>query len=89
LSQRDLEGFFKNVTQAVAQLKCLYTNACSMGNKQELETIMQLENYDLIAITETWWGKSHNWNTVIEGSKLFRRDRAKGARELLTVIRNG
>lgn len=27
-----------------------------MGSKQEeLETVMQLENHDLIAITETWW----------------------------------
>lgn len=32
-----------------------------MGNKQEgLETMAQLGMYALIAITETWWGKSHN-----------------------------
>ena len=37
------------------QLKCLYTNACSLSNKQdELETVMHLENYDLVAITEIW-----------------------------------
>ncbi|KAK4810736.1 hypothetical protein QYF61_007710 [Mycteria americana] len=41
-----------------AQLKCLYTNARSMGNKQEeLEAIVHQENYDMVAITETWeWG---------------------------------
>ena len=38
-----------------AQLKCVYTNAHSMGNKQEeLETIVQQASYDLVAITETW-----------------------------------
>lgn len=41
-------------TQLLMQLKCLYTNAHSMRNKQEeLETTVLLENYDLIAITET------------------------------------
>lgn len=39
------------------QLKCLYTCVCSMGNKQELETAAQMENHDLIAITEIWWGE--------------------------------
>jgi len=38
-----------------AQLKCVYTKACSMGNKQEeLEAIVQQDGYDLVAITETW-----------------------------------
>ena len=45
----------KKVTWPIAQLKCLYTHACSMWNKQEeLEAMVQLENYNLIAITETW-----------------------------------
>lgn len=39
--------------QLTAQLKCLYTNSRSMVNKQkELKIIVQLENYDLTAITE-------------------------------------
>ena len=46
----------KKVMRPIAQLKCLYTNACNMGNKQkELEAMVQLENQDLIAITETRW----------------------------------
>lgn len=53
------------------QLKCLYTNASSMGNKQELKTVMQLEKYDLIAIIEMQWEESHNWNTMIKVYKLF------------------
>ena len=60
----------------IAQQKCLYTNAHSMGNKQEeLETMVQLDKYDLVAIMETWWDESYNWNTGIEGYKLFRIDR--------------
>ncbi|GAB0208671.1 hypothetical protein GRJ2_003332800 [Grus japonensis] len=61
---------------SVAQLKCIYTNAHSMGNKQEhLETIVQQENYDIVAVTETWWDDSHNWSAAMDGYKLFRRDR--------------
>jgi len=39
-----------------AHLKCIYSNARSMGNKQEeLEAIVQQDSYDLVAITETFW----------------------------------
>ena len=59
-----------------AQLKCLYTSARCLSNKQdELETVMNLKSYDLVAITETWWDDSHNWNTTTDGYRLFRRDR--------------
>ena len=76
----------KSVCQK-AQLKCLYTNACSVGNKQELETVMGLENYDLITITEMW-DKSHDWHTVIEGYRLL-RDRVGGEGELPSVLGSG
>ncbi|PKU32066.1 rna-directed dna polymerase from mobile element jockey- hypothetical protein [Limosa lapponica baueri] len=47
-----------------------------MGNKQEeLEATVLLGSYDLVAITETWWGKSHDWSAAIDGYELFRRDR--------------
>lgn len=66
----------KKVMWPIAQLTCLYTNTPSMGNKQEeLEAMLQLENYDLIAIMETWWDKSHNWNIGMEGYKIYRRNR--------------
>ncbi|GAB0209472.1 hypothetical protein GRJ2_003414300 [Grus japonensis] len=59
-----------------AQLKCLYANACSMGNKQEeLETCTHLQGYDLIGITETWWDGSYDWSVGMEGYRLFRKDR--------------
>ncbi|KAK4810780.1 hypothetical protein QYF61_008752 [Mycteria americana] len=42
-------------TRTTAQLKRLYTNARSMGNKQEeLEAIVRQENCDMVAITERW-----------------------------------
>ncbi|GAB0210150.1 hypothetical protein GRJ2_003480800 [Grus japonensis] len=59
-----------------AQLKCLYVNARSMGNKQEeLEMCVRLQGYDLIGITETWWDSSCDWSVGMEGHRLFRKDR--------------
>ena len=53
------EGIKATATQKVAQLRCFYTNAQSMGNKQEeLEAIVQLESYYIVAITEIWWNDS-------------------------------
>ena len=47
-----------------------------MGNKQEeLEAIVQQANYDLVAITETWWDLSHDWSAAMDGYKLLRKDR--------------
>jgi len=47
-----------------------------MGNKQEeLEAFVQQDSYDLVAITETWWDDYHDWSAVMDGYKLFRRDR--------------
>ncbi|GAB0200352.1 hypothetical protein GRJ2_002500600 [Grus japonensis] len=59
-----------------AQLKCLYVNTRSMGNKQEeLEMCVRLQGYDLIGITETWWDGSYDWSIGMEGYRLFRKDR--------------
>ena len=63
-------------TRPIAKLTCLYTREHSKQNKQKkLETVAQLGKYDLIAITETRWDESHNWNTLIEDYRLFRRAR--------------
>ena len=60
----------------VTRLKYVYTNACSVGSKrEELEATVCQANYDLVAITDTWWDCSHDWRTVMDGYKLFRRDR--------------
>ena len=59
-----------------AQLKCIYTNAHSMDNKQEeLEASVWQANCDLVAVMETWWDRSHDWSAAMDGYKLFRRDR--------------
>ena len=61
---------------SITQLKCIYANERSMGNKQEeLEAIVQQDSYDLVAIMETWWDDSRDWSAAVDGYKLFRRDR--------------
>lgn len=60
------------MTRPAAQMKCPYTNAYSLGNKQEeLEATVELENHD-VAITEGWWGDSHDLSVAINGYKSFR-----------------
>ena len=50
----------------------------------------QLGKYDLIAIMETWWDKSHDWNTIIEGFRLFKRDRqGRRGRGVALCVRGG
>lgn len=48
------KGSVKKVRQSKDQMKYLYTNAHSTNTKQEeLVATAQLENYDMIAVTET------------------------------------
>ena len=59
-----------------AHLKCFYTNARSMRNNQEeLEALAQSQCYDIIGISETWWEESCDWCAVMDGYRLFRRDK--------------
>ena len=70
------EGIGVTATHKETKLRCLYTSARSMGNKQEeLEATVCSESYDIVAITETWWKDSHSWSTAMEGYRLFKRDR--------------
>lgn len=56
------------VNQSTEQLRCLYTNARNIWDKQvELEVLIQDQNYDLIGITEPWWDNSHDWNKNMKG----------------------
>jgi len=56
-----------------AQLKCLYANAHSMGNKQEeLEVSTHLWGYD-IGITEKWWDSSCDWSIEWEDTSSLGR----------------
>ncbi|GAB0199842.1 hypothetical protein GRJ2_002449600 [Grus japonensis] len=47
-----------------------------MRHKQEeLEALAQSQCYDIIGISETWWEESCDWCAVMDGYRLFRRDR--------------
>lgn len=73
----------KKVTQSIAQLTFLHTNTHGMGNKQqELEITVQQASYDLIAITEIRWNKSHDWSTAKCSEGV---DRGVGERGLPSV----
>ena len=62
--------------QKTNHLKCMYTNARSLGNNQEeLELRAQSESDDIIGIAETRWDNSHVWGIAMEGYRLFRKDR--------------
>ena len=79
------KGFSMKVTWPIAHLKCIYTNICSMGNKQEeMDAIVLLENYDVISFKEMQWDESHNWNFMIEDYKIFRGE----LRMWPTMLRN-
>lgn len=53
----------------VTQLKCIYTNACGMGSEQDLEAMVQQENYELVAITETRQDHSYDQSAAMESYK--------------------
>ncbi|GAB0188677.1 hypothetical protein GRJ2_001333000 [Grus japonensis] len=66
----------QDVNQKTNHLKCMYTNAHSLGNKQEeLELHTQSESYDIIGITETWWDNLLDWRIMMDGYRLFHKDR--------------
>ena len=41
----------------------------------KLEAIVWQASYDLVAITETWWDRYHDWSAAMDGYKLFRKDK--------------
>ncbi|XP_064311904.1 espin-like protein [Phalacrocorax carbo] len=60
-----------------------------MMNKQEkLEALAQSQRYDIIAISETWWGESCDWCVMMDGYRLFRSDKQgkRGREEALYVV---
>jgi len=50
-----------------------------------METSVQQKNYDILAITETWWDDSHNWSAAVDVYKPFRRDRQERREGGLTL----
>lgn len=69
----------RTLTLSNTSIKCLHTSECSIGNKQEeLNICGQSKGFDLTAVMETWWDTSHDWNVVMRGHTLLRKDRPGG-----------
>lgn len=68
-----------------------YTKAHSLGNKQdELETTVQLENYNVIAITEAWWDVCHvQLKHGNYGPKAFQKRLGRGTRAFAPHVKEG
>ncbi|KAK6491568.1 hypothetical protein HHUSO_G3663, partial [Huso huso] len=62
--------------QTVHELKCLYLNARSIRNTfLELEAIVNVDNYDITEITESWLTPNDGDEFNMEGYSLVRKDR--------------
>ena len=60
-------------------LRILYLNARSVRNKaDELEAQMNMGNYDIVGITETWLQGDQAWELSVPGYTCYRRDRNMG-----------
>ena len=58
------------------KLNIFYPNARSLNNKmEELEAKVDSEEYDIVAVSETWFKEESSWRTGIEGYKVYRCDR--------------
>ncbi|PKU32392.1 rna-directed dna polymerase from mobile element jockey- hypothetical protein [Limosa lapponica baueri] len=61
--------------QKTNHLKCMYTNAHHLENKQEeLELCIQSENYGIVKINETRWDNSHDWRIAMDMYRMFCKD---------------
>lgn len=71
-------------------MKRLYTNAPGKGNElEELETALQFENCELIAVMDMWWGGSHQQDTRRAGRAgcgLCRRAGREGRAGVLPLV---
>jgi len=58
----------------------MYTNACSLSGKMdELRSLIYTDNFDILAITETWANEEiTDAELALDGYVLFRNDRKKG-----------
>jgi hypothetical protein len=85
------------VTKHTGKLHCALINARSLNSvhkQTELAYVIQKENFDIVAITETWLTSDvHDCEVTIEGYSVFRKDRcevraSKGGGVLLYVKEN-
>jgi len=62
-------------TRTPRSLSAELLSSRSAPSLEELEAIIQQDGYNLVDITETWWDNSHDWHAVMDGYRLFRKDR--------------
>ena len=61
----------ENIISGREKLNIFYTNARSFNNKMEdLEAKVDSEEYDIVAVSETWFQEDSNWKTGLEGFKV-------------------
>ena len=61
------------------KLNIFYINARSLKNKmEELEAKVDKEEYNIVAVSETWFKEESNWRTRLESYKVYRCDRKEG-----------
>ncbi|KAJ7402990.1 hypothetical protein BTVI_81484 [Pitangus sulphuratus] len=64
----------EKVVGSRTQTKCINTNAHDTGNQQEeLEAVVQLEIYDIVAVMTTGWDDGHHWSVPMDACIRFRR----------------
>ena len=62
------------------KLNIFHTNARSLNNKmEELDAKVDSEEYDGVAVSETWFKEESNWRTGLEGYKVYRCDRRRSS----------
>ena len=44
---------------------------------EELEVDVDSEEYDIVAVSETWFKEESNWRAGLEGYKVYRCDRER------------
>ena len=71
----------KNGISGREKLNIFYTNARSLNNKmEEFEAKVTNEEYDIVAVSETWLKENSNRRTGLEGYKEYRCDRKERIR---------
>lgn len=72
------------VTDSVAPGE-VHLHQCRPHGQETEGTIVQQENYGIVAIMATWWSYSHIWTSAIGGHKLFRSCR-RGSRDDVVAL---
>ena len=70
----------KNRISGREKLNIFYTNARSLNNKmEEVESKIDSEEYNIVAVSETWFKEESSWRTGLEGYKVYRCDRRRSS----------